>query len=159
MSLTWRIKDRDGYRTVDFAGEIDENTDFSELSGQLNGSVVFNLQQVKRINSCGVREWVNFIRNLPGVTELTFTKCDPASGIAYDMAFIYEGDRSPATSAMTYEKAEGGGTKVTWTMEGDVGTMAPPVVAGYMNAFVMKGSIGGMFEKGLEKLKASAEAK
>ena len=75
VALSWRIKERPGFTTVEFTGEIDENADFGELRRRLKGPVVFHLAEVRRINSCGVREWVNFVRDLPGVTELTFTHC------------------------------------------------------------------------------------
>ena len=92
MSLSWRIKERAGFTTVEFTGEIDENTDFSELSGRLSGAVVFHLQNVRRINSCGVREWVNFVRDLPSVTELTFTHCSPAIVTQLNMIYNFRGN-------------------------------------------------------------------
>ena len=91
MSLSWRIKERAGFTTVEFAGEIDENTDFSELRDRLQGRVVFHLQQVRRINSCGVREWVNFVRELPNVAELTFSHCSPAIVAQLNMIFNFRG--------------------------------------------------------------------
>lgn len=91
MSLSWRIKERAGFTTVEFSGEIDENTDFSELSGRLQGRVVFHLQQVRHINSCGVREWVNFVRELPNVEELTFSHCSPAIVAQLNMIFNFRG--------------------------------------------------------------------
>ena len=78
VALSWRIKERPGFTTVEFFGEIDENADFAELRRRLTGSVVFHLADVRRMNSCGVREWVNFVRDLPNVEELTFTHCSPA---------------------------------------------------------------------------------
>ncbi len=56
-----------------------------------------------------------------GDGELTFTRCDPATGVAYDMAFIMEGTRAPARCEMNYE-AKGTDTKVIWTMEGTSAT-------------------------------------
>ena len=91
-----------------------------------------------------------------GDGELTLTESDPATGIAYDMAFIMDGERYPSSAVMSYEKVDGG-TQVTWSMEGDVGGMMPPVIAGYMNTFMMKGSIGDMFERGLAALKGKVE--
>ena len=57
VALSWRIKERPGFTTVEFTGEIDENADFGELRRRLRGPVVFHLAEVRRINSCGVREW------------------------------------------------------------------------------------------------------
>ena len=91
-----------------------------------------------------------------GDGELTFTACDPSTGIAYDMAFILGDTRAPARSAMTYE-TNGDETTVVWTMEGDVDDFMPPVVSGYMTP-VLKMSIRGAFERGLEKLKTAVES-
>lgn len=91
-----------------------------------------------------------------GDGELTITRSDPATGIAYDMAFIMEGTRAPATSQVTY-KPNGETTTVTWSMQGDVSAFAPPVIGGYMTLF-MKGAITGMFDQGLDNLKKTVEA-
>ena len=90
-ALTWRIKERAGFTTVEFVGDIDENADFAELKRRLKGSVVFNLAEVRRINSCGVREWVNFVRDLPGVTDLVFTNCSPAIVTQLNMIYNFRG--------------------------------------------------------------------
>jgi hypothetical protein len=90
-ALSWRIKERPGFTTVEFTGEIDENADFSELSRQLKGSVVFKMGEIRRINSCGVREWVNFVRELPEVTELVFTHCSPAIITQLNMIYNFRG--------------------------------------------------------------------
>jgi hypothetical protein len=91
VALSWRIKERPGFTTVEFFGEIDENADFAELRRRLKGAVVFHLAEVRRINSCGVREWVNFVRDLPSVTELTFTHCSPAIVTQLNMIFNFRG--------------------------------------------------------------------
>ncbi|MCY2959122.1 MAG: SRPBCC family protein [Planctomycetota bacterium] len=83
---------------------------------------------------------------------LKFTKCDPASGIAYDMAFNDGGKDMPAKSWMTYSPVAGG-TQVEWGMEG---SMDVPVVGGYF-AKMSDWMMGGMFQSGLDKLKARAE--
>lgn len=91
VALSWRIKERPGFTTVEFFGEIDENADFAELRRRLSGSVVFHLADVRRINSCGVREWVNFVRDLPGVTDLVFTHCSPAIVTQLNMIYNFRG--------------------------------------------------------------------
>ena len=90
-SLSWRIKERSGFTNVEFSGEIDENADFSELRRTLKGSVVFHLGSIRRINSCGVREWVNFVRDLPAITELVFSHCSPAIVTQLNMIFNFRG--------------------------------------------------------------------
>ncbi len=91
VPLSWRIKERPGFTTVEFFGEIDENADFAELRRRLRGTVVFHLAEVRRINSCGVREWVNFVRDLPGVESLTFTHCSPAIVTQLNMIYNFRG--------------------------------------------------------------------
>jgi anti-anti-sigma regulatory factor len=92
VALSWRIKERQGHTIVEFFGEIDENADFAELRRRLKGEVVFHLAEVRRINSCGVREWVNFVRELPSVGELVFTHCSPAIVTQLNMIFNFRGD-------------------------------------------------------------------
>lgn len=91
-----------------------------------------------------------------GDGELELTASDPESGIAYDFAFLMDEKRVPSTAVMSYEK-QGDATVVTWTMEGDLADMMPPVVAGYMGLMV-PGQIGSMFEDGLSNLKEKVEA-
>lgn len=62
---------------VALRGEIDENTDFSALVRALRGEVELDLAGITRINSCGVREWVNFMRRLEAVSALWFARCSP----------------------------------------------------------------------------------
>ena len=92
-----------------------------------------------------------------GDGELTLTMSDPAKGIAYDMAFIKEDSRVPATSAMTYEPSADGGTVVTWSMEGTWDGVVAPVVDGWMK-ILSPMMIGGMFDDGLANLKSKVEA-
>ena len=100
--LSWRIKERAGFTTVEFVGEIDENADFSDLGKRLKGEVVFHLGGVARINSCGVREWVNFIRDLPNITKLVFTHCSPAIVTQINMIFNFRGGATIRTVCAPY---------------------------------------------------------
>lgn len=83
-----------------------------------------------------------------GTGFLKFTASDEDKGIEYEMKL----DEMPANGAIRYERV-GDGTKVTWSMSGD---MDMPVIGGYF-ALLAPRLIGGSFEKGLEKLKAQAE--
>lgn len=98
-ALSWEIKPRGELTIVEFFGEIDENADFSELRRHLKGCVTFQLTGIRRINSCGVREWVNFVRDLPDVTKLTFTHCSPAIVTQLNMIYNFRG---PATVESFY---------------------------------------------------------
>lgn len=92
VALTWELEEDAGKTIVTFHGEIDENVDFGPLRSQLAGSVIFDLENVQRINSCGVREWVNFVRDLTAVSELTFTRCSPATVTQLNMIYNFRGN-------------------------------------------------------------------
>ncbi|HET6612652.1 MAG TPA: hypothetical protein VFG83_11720 [Kofleriaceae bacterium] len=93
-TLSWRIKERPSFTSVELSGELDENADFAELRRRLQGAVVFHLAGIGRINSCGVREWVRFVRDLPNVTDLVFTHCSPSIVSHLNMIYNFRG---PAT--------------------------------------------------------------
>ena len=73
----WKLATRSGVTVVEFGGQFDERVDFSELAS-LEGEVEFDLAQVARLNSTGVRAWVDFVHGLGAVRELRFVRCAPA---------------------------------------------------------------------------------
>ncbi|MSP63278.1 MAG: hypothetical protein EXR72_23635 [Myxococcales bacterium] len=77
-SLRFTIEERDDGARVTFEGRLDENADLSGLRGRLAGRVEFHLAGISRINSTGVRIWVNLVHDLPSVTELAYSECSPA---------------------------------------------------------------------------------
>lgn len=56
-------------------GVIDEDTVFDELKA-VDGPLVFNFRNVASINSCGIRTWVNFLKELEGKT-IYYEECPP----------------------------------------------------------------------------------
>src|SRR6266542_412969 len=90
--FSWRVTRRDGERLyVELRGEIDENADFSELRHSLRGEVELMLEGITRINSCGVREWVNFVRSLTQVRSLVFSRCSPPVVLQLNNIFNFRG--------------------------------------------------------------------
>ena len=85
-----------------------------------------------------------------GNGNLTFTRVDAQRGIEYALMFD---DKYECVAGMTHEPA-GDAVRVTWWMTGDTET---PVIGGYF-AKLMPRMISPMFDRGLEKLKAAAEA-
>jgi hypothetical protein len=94
--LTWRVTARPGGAgtLVVFHGELNEDVDLSGLSDGLRGAVEFDLGSVQRVNSGGVREWIRFVRDLPAVTELVFSRCSPPVVLTLSMIANFRG---PAT--------------------------------------------------------------
>jgi hypothetical protein len=98
--FSWQVVDRNGSAMrVELRGEIDENADFSELGAALRGDVELGLEGITRINSCGVREWVNFVRGLDAVRALWFSRCSPVVVLQLNTIYNFRG-RAHVTSFM-----------------------------------------------------------
>lgn len=91
VGLSWRVRERRGMTTVELTGDIDETCDFGDLARRLRGTVRFNLGEIRRINSSGVREWVDFIGMLDEVDELIFSHCSPSVIIQINMIYNFAG--------------------------------------------------------------------
>lgn len=66
MGISIQIVQKDGWDHVNYAGPIDAEAEvhLSQLLPKLGKQVVFNFKNVDSVNSCGVRSWINFMRDL-----------------------------------------------------------------------------------------------
>ncbi|MEO6710713.1 MAG: SRPBCC family protein [Planctomycetota bacterium] len=87
--------------------------------------------------------------------HLTFTECDPKTGIAYDLVFVNGKNESLARSWIHMNPRSEGSTEVVWGINGE---MNMPVIGGYFAKFSDR-MMGPMFEEGLGKLKVVSEQK
>ena len=71
------VAERDGVDVVTIAGIIDENADLSPLSELGARPIEVNLRGVRRINSFGVRTWIDAVRRIAPSARLTFVQCPP----------------------------------------------------------------------------------
>lgn len=62
-------------RVILLNGTIDEDADFSSIA-KIAGDLTFNFKNVESINSCGVRNWVNFLK-ARGEKAVHFEECPP----------------------------------------------------------------------------------
>jgi len=85
-----------------------------------------------------------------GNGALTFTRSDPAWGVAYDMSM--EEGKHDSKATMEYTQ-NAGATEVAWVMIGELGNNPFNRYFGLM----MDPLIGPMFEEGLNRLKLVAE--
>lgn len=77
-SLSWTTASRsDGAIEVALTGDINESSQFGGLLDTLKTHrIVFNLKNVARINSVGVRQWIQFIDHLKsGGSVFSFEQC------------------------------------------------------------------------------------
>lgn len=69
-----RERDR---RIVALAGEVNENSDLAVLRPHIQGDTVLDLAGIEHINSCGVREWITCMKELPAGSRITYRNCSP----------------------------------------------------------------------------------
>src|SRR5262245_55195076 len=65
---------------VKLAGVIDEDNELGDLVDRIpSGTAVIDLGEIERINSCGVRDWVNWLSRLETQkTRVVMVECSPA---------------------------------------------------------------------------------
>jgi len=97
-SLTWTIDKANGRTLVALNGEFTEASDFASLLPQLASPVTLDLSGVRRINSAGVREWVNFAAALrKQANDVVLERCSVPVVHQMNMIANFRGD-SPVRS-------------------------------------------------------------
>ncbi len=91
MSYDLDIRDEGGRRHIWIRGEIDEDFDASQLRGAFTSDVVLHLEDVRSISSCGIREWISFMSDLPKGIKLEFEKCSIAITRQFGMLSNFRG--------------------------------------------------------------------
>ena len=74
------VHHRDEVSYVKLAGVIDEDNELTSLTDKIpSGTAVIDLGEIERINSCGVRDWVNWLNKLENNgTRSVLVECSPA---------------------------------------------------------------------------------
>ena len=74
------IQHRADVSYVKLGGVIDEDNELADLADKIPmGTAVIDLGEIERINSCGVRDWVNWLSRLEnGGTRSVLVECSPA---------------------------------------------------------------------------------
>ena len=64
---------------LSLVGDINEDADiyFPTLLKAFGNKVIVNFKDVSSINSCGVRAWITFLRELEAGRSVTFEECTP----------------------------------------------------------------------------------
>lgn len=91
-SLRYSVERRRGRLQIHLEGDMDENANLFELLDAVSGVVWIDLGGVRRINSAGVRDWVNFIREVHDrADEVTLSRCSPAIVMQMNMISNFRG--------------------------------------------------------------------
>ena len=60
---------------IKFNGIIDEDVDFDIIKVSDQDTIVFDFELCRGINSCGIREWRNFIDTFPDEKNVVYENC------------------------------------------------------------------------------------
>ncbi|MCB0421514.1 MAG: hypothetical protein KDD61_10995 [Bdellovibrionales bacterium] len=74
-SFVIEAKEQDGILEFGFSGQIDEDASFDTANISAAKRVKINLENVSAINSCGIREWIKWIKTASGAEEIVYQNC------------------------------------------------------------------------------------
>lgn len=79
MDLQFTRETTQGRTTITLSGVINERTDLQQLFENIEGeTLTINLKDVTRINSCGVRDWVNAVKSITQPVTIEYAECSRA---------------------------------------------------------------------------------
>ncbi len=79
MGLTLNVDKKGQWEQLSIAGPINEDAEMHlvPLVKSLGPNVIFNFKKVEYVNSCGVRTWINFLREVEKGRKIIFEECTP----------------------------------------------------------------------------------
>jgi hypothetical protein len=79
MSITSQISSNGEWEKLSLFGMINEDAEvhLPKLLQTLGAKVIVNFANVSNVNSCGVRAWITFMRDLEKGRSLVFEECTP----------------------------------------------------------------------------------
>ena len=77
-NLEIKVDEQGSSVTYTFVGDVDENFEHSQVPRIEKPAVIFELGGIRIFNSCGIREWIYFIRDMAEMGELIFRECSVA---------------------------------------------------------------------------------
>lgn len=108
------------------SGQIDEDADLSLLNTD-KAKIIFDLEQVSLINSCGIRDWVEYQSSLPQASQIIYRKCPQVivEQLNIIKGFIKEGGVVESFFAPYYNDAKDEEVKLLITPADVVDSKAP----------------------------------
>lgn len=91
MAVTFHVEKTTAGPVLRIEGDLDETTDFGRVAHPGGGTLTIDLGGVRRINSCGVREWVNFIRGICVKGPVRLARCSIPIVEQLNMVFNFRG--------------------------------------------------------------------
>ncbi len=117
------VQHRNDVSYVKLGGVIDEDNELPLLLDQIpSGTAVIDLGEIERINSCGVRDWVNWLNKLENNgTRGVLVECSPAIVAQINLVNNFTGSGVVKSFYVPYFCAECNEEKVLLVEAGDMG--------------------------------------
>jgi anti-anti-sigma regulatory factor len=118
------VQHRGDVSYVKLGGVIDEDNELTDLVDKIpSGTAVIDLGEIERINSCGVRDWVNWLGKLEsGGTRSVLVECSPAIVAQINLVNNFTGNGAVKSFYVPYFCPECDEEKVLLVEAGDMGT-------------------------------------
>lgn len=69
------IDDQPDCATYHFDGDVDENFSHDKMKILSKPKIILQLEKIRNFNSCGIREWIYFVRRLIECPNVEFHNC------------------------------------------------------------------------------------
>ena len=121
--------ENNGCVTFSFKGAINEDFTFDNLLGHESEKYKFNLEEVSLLNSCGIREWIKFINQLPSASTLEYHNCPTVMVLQMNMVKGFLTDNAKVISfyAPYYDESKDEEIKVLLTADQVQNNQAPEI--------------------------------
>ncbi len=109
------------------SGQIDEDADLSKLDFSGASEIEFDLENITLINSCGIRDWVEYQKRIPDQVKIVYSKCPQViiEQINIIKGFIREGGIVKSFYAPYYDENNDQEVKILITPSEVVDLKAP----------------------------------
>lgn len=125
------VHHRDDVTFVKLSGVIDEDNELADLTDKIpRGTAVIDLGEVERINSCGVRDWVNWLSQIEANNvKVVLVECSPAIVAQINLVNNFTGSGAVKSFYVPYFCPECDEEKVLLVESADMGPPPhePPV--------------------------------
>src|SRR5215216_4645405 len=117
------VQHRGDVSYVKLGGVIDEDNELGDLVDKIpSGTAVIDLGEIERINSCGVRDWVNWLSKLEANgTRSVLVECSPAIVAQINLVNNFTGSGVVKSFYVPYFCPECDEEKVLLVEAGDMG--------------------------------------
>ena len=75
MGVNITCTDTNGIREIFFNGSFDEDLEIDKVLSEIKPKMIFNLKDVNKITSFGVKLWIDLLKKIPDSYTISFEKC------------------------------------------------------------------------------------